>query len=100
MNGVFQKTDFPTPAPGSITGMMAKDFFRSFGNWNMDLAASRNFKLPLGERTNFEVRGEAFNAPNRVNLGGISTALTSATFGRVTSASNARVFQVSGRLSF
>jgi hypothetical protein len=35
-----------------------------------------------------------------VNLGGISNSLTSATFGRVTSASNARVFQVSGRFSF
>ena len=102
VNGVFQKSDFPTPAPGSISGMMAKDFFRNFGNWNLDLAGSRNFKVPFvfGEKANFEVRGEAFNVPNRVNLGGISNSLTSATFGRVTSASNARVFQVSGRLSF
>jgi hypothetical protein len=102
VNGVFQKSDFPTPAPGSISGMMAKDFFRGFGNWNLDLATSRNFRMPFffGEKANFEVRGEAFNAPNRVNLGGISTSLTSATFGRVTSASNARVFQLTGRLSF
>jgi hypothetical protein len=102
VNGVFQRSDFPTPAFGSITGMMSKDFFRGFGNWNLDLAASRNFRLPwfFGEKATFQLRGEAFNAPNRVNLGGINTSLASATFGRVTSANNARVFAVTGRLSF
>ena len=66
------------------------------------MAASCHSRLPwfFGEKANFQIRGEAFNAPNRVNLGGINTSLTSATFGRVTSASNARVFAVTGRLSF
>jgi hypothetical protein len=102
VNGVFKTTDFPAPSPGSITGMMAKDFFRGFGSWNLDLSASRNFKLHgfLGEKGMLQIRGEAFNAPNRVNLGGISTTLTSATFGKVTSANNARVFGVNARLEF
>jgi hypothetical protein len=102
INGVFKASDFPTPVPGTTTGQMSKSFFRGIGNWNLDMAASRTFKIPFffHERANFELRGEAFNAPNRVNLGGISTTMTSSTFGRVTSASNARVFQVTGRLSF
>ena len=102
INGVFKASDFPTPVPGTTTGQMSKSFFRGIGNWNLDMAASRTFKIPFffHERANFELRGEAFNAPNRVNLGGINTTMTSSTFGRVTSASNARVFQVTGRLSF
>ena len=102
VNGVFKIADFPAPAPGSLTGMMAKDFFRGIGSWNLDLAASRNFKLPwlFGEKATLQIRGEAFNAPNRVNLGGISSTLTSATFGKVTSANNARAFAVNARLSF
>jgi hypothetical protein len=102
VNGVFQRSDFPAPAFGSIAGMMSKDFFRGFGNWNLDMAASRNFRLPwfFGEKATLQLRGEAFNAPNRVNLGGINTSLSSATFGRVTGANNARVFAVTGRLSF
>ncbi|HXS97468.1 MAG TPA: TonB-dependent receptor [Candidatus Limnocylindrales bacterium] len=102
VNGVFKASDFPTPTPGSLTGEMSKDFFRGFGNWNLDLAVARNFRVPFvfHEKAIFQLRGEAFNAPNRVNLGGISTSLTSASFGKVTSASNARLFAVSGRLSF
>ena len=102
VNGVFKTTDFPTPTPGSLTGLMSKDFFRGIGNWDLDMAVARNFRIPwlFHEKATFQIRGEAFNAPNRVNLGGISSSLSSSTFGKVTSASNARSFAVSGRLSF
>jgi hypothetical protein len=102
VNGVFKTSDFPTPAPGSILGMMSKDFFKGFGNWNLDGEVARAFRVPFffHEDASLQVKGEAYNAPNRVNLGGISTVMTSASFGKVTSASNARVFQVSARLSF
>jgi len=101
LNGVFKATDFPAPAPG-LPGNLSSDAFRGIPGYNTDLAVSRNFKLPWfgSESSNLQLRAEAFNAPNRVNLGGISSTLTSTNFGKVTSASNARRFAVNLRLTF
>jgi hypothetical protein len=101
INGVFKASDFPTPGLGQ-TGNLGRNTFRGLADNNIDLAVSRNFKLPWlgGETSNLQFRAEAFNAPNRVHLGGISTTMTSTNFGKVTSASNARRFAFSLRLSF
>lgn len=59
----------------------------------------RNFKL--GEdRAQLQVRAEAYNAFNRVNLNGISNNMNATTFGRVTGTGAARRFQFGARLSF
>ncbi len=54
----------------------------------------------LGEAGQLQLRADAFNAFNRVNLGGISASTNSATFGRVTGSGAARRFQFGLRLSF
>ncbi len=54
----------------------------------------------LGESAQMQFRGPAFNAFNRVNLGGISSSMNSTTFGRVTGTGAARRFQFGMRLTF
>ena len=46
-----------------------------------------------------QFRGEFFNLLNRVNLGNPNTNLSSAQFGRITSAGSPRVIQLAARLT-
>jgi len=65
----------------------------------MDLALQRAFRLT--ERLNFQVRGEAFNALNKVNLGTPNRFVNTPQFGTITMAMTpGREIQVSARLSF
>jgi hypothetical protein len=72
----------------------------------VDLALSRSFSLQ--ERLKLEVRAEAFNAINHTNFvaysansyGGLSTALNSATFGRITAAGDPRILQFAMKVVF
>jgi hypothetical protein len=50
---------------------------------NEDLAIAKAFHFG-GERKSLEFRGSAFNLSNRHLLGGLTTGLTSATFGQFT----------------
>jgi hypothetical protein len=45
-------------------------------------------------------RVDAFNALNRVNLGGISAGMSATNFGKVTSSGPARTFQVGAKFRF
>jgi outer membrane receptor protein involved in Fe transport len=64
-----------------------------------DLGLFRNFRI--FEDVNFQLRGEAFNVLNHTNLGPPAvTATTPSTFGTITSAREARILQIGGKLSF
>lgn len=102
LTGVFKVADFPLPALGQV-GNLGRNMFTNAGMANTDLSMMRIFKLPWfgPEKADLQFRAEAFNAFNRVCLGGISSDLNSSTFGRVTSVSTpARRFQFGLRLSF
>jgi hypothetical protein len=102
LSGVFTRAAFPAPGFGQ-TGSLGRNTFTNPGLANVDLALMRIFKLPwfVGqEGARLQVRAEAFNAFNRVNLNGISSNMNSATFGRVTGTGAARRFQFGVRLSF
>ena len=86
---------------------------RGPGQVNVDVGLSRIF--PIHEAIRLEVRGEAFNVINRVNYvssgttnsgiagianGGINLNLSSATFGRITSAGDPRILQIAMKLYF
>jgi hypothetical protein len=64
--------------------------------WN--IAIGRTF--PIGEHFNFKLRGEFYNAFNKVLWSGLNTSITSPAFGSVTAAMDPRVVQFSGRLTF
>ena len=64
-----------------------------------DLGLFRNFRIV--ERLNFQLRGEAFNVLNHTNFGAPAvTSTTASTFGTITSAREARILQVAGKLTF
>jgi hypothetical protein len=52
------------------------------------------------ERLGLQLRFEFSNVFNRVNLGGVTSNLSSATFGRVTSQLNPRWTQIGAKLMF
>jgi hypothetical protein len=65
----------------------------------IDLGLFRNFKILEGLK--FQLRGEAFNLLNHTNLGSPGvTSTTSSTFGKITTARDARIVQVAGKFTF
>lgn len=64
-----------------------------------DLGIFRNFRI--FDNVNFQLRGEAFNVLNHTNLGAPAvTATTPSTFGTITSAREARILQIAGKITF
>ena len=59
-------------------------------------------KFPITEGSNFEIRGEFFNAFNTPNFGGPGTSVTSTTWGVVTmtQANDPRLIQLTARYNF
>lgn len=74
---------FPFSGPGPIT---------------LDFSVFKN--ISITERARLQFRTEFFNLPNRANFNNPGTALTSGTFGQITSAGNAREIQFALKLLF
>ena len=101
--GTMKAADFPAPGLGQV-GNLGRNMYTQPGYASTDFSLQRNFKLPLFERTGgtlLEFRADAFNAFNRVNLGGIVNTIDNVNFGRVTGITGTpRRFQFGMRLSF
>jgi hypothetical protein len=95
--GIFRVSDFPTPQPGA-NGNLGRNTYRGPGFAQTDLSLSKKFRL--SERASAQLRLDAFNAFNRVNLNNPSMDLNSASFGRSTSMSTPRAFQAGLRVQF
>jgi hypothetical protein len=76
------------------------------GFFNLDLSLIKNLRIK--ERFTLQIRGEAFNLDNHVNLGGVNGGFSpgsnglnaSSTFGTITSAQAARSLQFAMKLLF
>jgi hypothetical protein len=76
--------------------------------YELDTALSRTFPIPHLEGENIQFRWEVFNLPNEAILGGgaagtgsgLSTTITSSTFGNITSAGNPRIMQFALKYNF
>jgi Carboxypeptidase regulatory-like domain len=91
-------TRFAENAPGTW-GNSPRNGYTGPKFFNIDAALSRNF--PLHDRLTLQLRLEAFNAFNHPNFGNPSASVFSPTsFGRVSSAQPARVFQGAVKISF
>ncbi len=109
LTGIFSGTGAPTftkPTPGT-EGNELRNQFRGPGFANTDLSLMKRF--PIRNWAHFEFRADFFNLFNRVNLtmpGGATPASptisdqSSASFGKATSAFNARYVQLAGRINF
>jgi hypothetical protein len=95
----FSGQVFFNPGPGT-TGNMARAVVDGPGYFNLDASLIKNIRIKEGMR--FQIRGEAFNALNNVNFfpAGQILDISSASFGRLTQTTGARVIQFAGRFEF
>jgi len=96
INAWFNTKAFTTATIGTF-GNSPRNLLRSPGIFNLDWALSKNFRLT--ERLVTQVRGDFFNLLNNphFNAPGSSVAGTS-TFGKISSAADPRIVQLSLRL--
>ncbi|MEO8373152.1 MAG: hypothetical protein ABI806_28460, partial [Candidatus Solibacter sp.] len=97
LQGIFRPSDFPTPAPGT-DGALGRNAFRGPGFAQVDLSLSKRFSLT--ERVTAQIRADAFNALNRVNLANPVMDLANNNFGRSTSTLTPRLMQLGLRMEF
>jgi hypothetical protein len=94
----FNPAAFAAPAPYTY-GNAGRNTVYGPGMQTLDLAVTRSFAI--AETTLFQVRGEAFNSLNKVNLGTPNRFVNTAQFGTITESSTpGRVLQISARISF
>lgn len=79
-------------------GNAGRNRLRGPGSKSVDLGLHKTFST--GHGTRLQLRIEAFNAFNWVNLGNPNTSQNSANFARITSAGSPRVMQGALRISF
>src|SRR5436190_5089465 len=97
-NQWFTIAAFAPNVPGSW-GNTPKGYLRGPGFWTVDLAVSRN--LGVGGSKHVEVRIEAFNVFNTVNLGNPNVTFGNANFGRITTtAGGPRIMQFAAKYVF
>lgn len=97
LQGLFPASAFPRPVPGQ-NGTLGRNSFRGPGYLTVDLALSRDIRIT--ESKQLELRVEAFNAFNNVNLYLPNADLSVANFGKSTQAFEPRNVQISARFAF
>jgi hypothetical protein len=94
----FNPLAFAAP-PANTFGNVGRNTVVGPGMLTLDLAIRRSFAV--SEAARFELRMEAFNALNKVNLGTPNRFVNTAQFGTITAAAApGRQIQISARLSF
>jgi hypothetical protein len=101
LNGVFPASAFPVPNLGE-QGNLGRNTYNQPGYNNLDFTFEKFFDLPwfFSEKMKIEAKGEVFNLFNRSNLTGISSDLSSGSFGRATNQLPPRSLQLHLRASF
>ena len=97
LSGIFPASAFPIPAAGT-DGTLGRNTFRGPGFAEVDLALSKRFAIT--ERVHLSIRADSYNALNHVNLNAPVSDLSSANFGRSTSALLPRQYQGGVRIEF
>jgi hypothetical protein len=99
--GVFKASAFPIPT-GGVEGDLGRNAFVGPGLAGFDLSLMKQFPIPwfTSEGAKFELRVEAVNAFNRVNLTNPVGDMVNPQFGLSTSASQARSFQIGLRIQY
>jgi hypothetical protein len=97
LNGLFPASAFPAPTPGQ-SGSLGRNTFRGPKYTAVDLSLSRSFGVLEGKQ--IQLRVEAFNAFNQVNLYLPNADLSLANFGKSTQAFEARTLQIGARFIF
>jgi hypothetical protein len=94
----FNPLAFAAPAPYTF-GNLGRNTVYGPGQQTLNVAMGRKFSMT--ERAQLQLRLEAFNALNKVNLGTPNRFVNTAQFGTITESSTpGRQVQLSARLSF
>lgn len=107
--GLFSPTIFPVPSPGQ-DGNLGRNTYRGLRYLGVDASIGRTFPV-IRDRVTLQLRAEAFNLFNNVNLylpnTDLSLALksdgtysTTSIFGKSTQAFDPRLLQISARITF
>jgi len=80
--------------PRGIYGNMGKNVISGPAMARSDIAVMRNFRIPGRQGLRLQARGELFNVFNQVNFNQPNQVVSSASFGRITSAQAGRVGQL------
>jgi predicted phage gp36 major capsid-like protein len=98
LNAWFNSAAFALAATGTF-GNSPRNLLRAPGTFNLDWSFSKAFRI--SERFSTQLRGDFFNLLNspQFNAPGSSVA-NSSTFGKITSASDPRIVQLSVRIRF
>jgi hypothetical protein len=96
----FNRAAFSIPAVSAPFGNAERNTVRGPLYWSVDFAVQKRFRLPIGPRTNLEVRGEAFNLLNRTNFAAPNGNFSSVAFGTITGTFDARQVQLGLRVTF
>lgn len=97
LNGLFLASAFPAPALGQA-GTLGRNTFRGLSYSTVDFSLGRSFAVLEGKQ--LQLRFEAFNALNRVNLYLPNADLSLGNFGKSTQAFDARTLQIGARFIF
>jgi hypothetical protein len=97
VNRWFNTAAFAQPAAGAL-GNLGRNTERAPGVNNLDLALFKNVSITHGVRLQFRL--ESFNALNHTQFAAVSTNLTAANFGVVTTTRPARINQLGLKLLF
>jgi hypothetical protein len=97
LNGLFDASLFPKPAAGQ-NGTLGRNTFRGPRYMTLDLSLSRTITIK-GTRQ-VQIRLDAYNALNTLNLFLPNADLSLANFGKSTQAFDARTIQIGTRLLF
>src|SRR5437667_4195812 len=97
LTGIFAPGQFTTPTAGT-EGNEKSNGFRNPHFVQTDLTVYK--KTHITERLNFQVRFEFYNLFNHPNFGNVGSNLTGGNFGKVTSQTLPRWWQLGGKLTF
>jgi hypothetical protein len=96
VNSWFDTSIYSLPDPGTYGNLGYNAAGRGPGINNFDLGIHKNFAVR--EEMSLQFRAEWFNLFNHTQFSGVGTTLGTATFGRVTSARDARIGQMALKL--
>jgi hypothetical protein len=88
---------FGTAAAGTY-GNLGRNNMKGPSAFQFDMGLTRSFQLR--ERASLQLRGEAFNVLNKVNLSNPVSSLNSGSFGKIQSAGSPRIIQLALKLVF
>jgi len=95
----FDPTVLTLPAKGTW-GDLTHNALRGPGRDNWDMSLFKNFTLSESRGSRFELRLETFNTWNHTQFQNVDTGLGDKRFGQFTSAYNARILQLGGKIYF